>query len=120
MDRMMGWFAPRSAFGFIVRLLFLVAIVAAANVAFAVAVGEYHAHATSYFFMHAAIVGGPLIAFFLAVCTFQIRLQRRLWRLSRKDGLTGLNNRRTFFDQLEDIRGKSTTGVLMMLDADLF
>ena len=116
----MDWFAPRSAFGFTVRLLFLVSVVAIANIAFAIVVGEYHSHATSYFFMHAAIVGGPLIAFFLAVCTFQIRLQRKLWRLSRKDGLTGLNNRRTFFDRFEDKRRKSRDGVLLVIDADFF
>ncbi len=120
MDRMMGWFAPRSALGFVVRLLFLISIVLASNIMFAITVDEYHAHPLTYYFAHAVIVGGPLIAFFLAVCTFQVRLQRKLWRLSRKDPLTGLNNRRTFLDSCETTHAKNSTGVLMMLDADFF
>lgn len=120
MDSVMGWLAPRSAFGFITRLFFLVSLVMASNVLFAVATDKYHTHSLGYFFAHALIVGGPLIAFFLAVCTFQIRLQRKLWRLSRKDPLTGLNNRRTFFDLGEAVHSTDSTGVLLMLDADFF
>lgn len=120
MDRIMGRLAPRSAFGFVARLLFLVSIVLTSNILFAIAANEYHAHSLSYYFAHAAIVGGPLIVFFLAVCSFQIRLQRKLWRLSCTDSLTGLNNRRTFFEICETAHRGHRNGVLLMLDADFF
>jgi diguanylate cyclase len=77
-------------------------------------------HEFSYYFLHATFVDGPLITFFLAVLTFQIRLQRKLWRPSRKDGLTGLDNRRTFFDMADKRRKQCSRGVLLMLDADRF
>lgn len=121
MDQLMRLLAPHSTFGFISRLIFLTAFVAAANIVFAFAVDEnYGMQSPLYYLAHATFVGGPLIAFFLAVTVFQIRLQRKLWRLSRKDGLTGLNNRRTFFDLATSARTSDEIGVLLMLDADWF
>ncbi|WP_234417023.1 GGDEF domain-containing protein [Loktanella sp. Alg231-35] len=73
-----------------------------------------------YHILHAMFVSGPLVTFFLAVTYFQIQLQKKLWRLSREDGLTGLNNRRSFFDQTAIARAAKKEGVLMMLDADRF
>ena len=120
MDRLMQWLAPKGAMGFLLRLIGLISFVAAANVAFGVFLDDHPLHELSYYFLHATLVGGPLIAFFLAVSTFQIRLQRRLWLLSRKDGLTGLDNRRTFFDRADKRRKQGGRGVLLMLDADRF
>jgi diguanylate cyclase (GGDEF)-like protein len=121
MNQLMRQLAPRSALGFISRLIFLISVVAAANLAFGFLVyGSHEIHSLAYHLAHAAFVGGPLIAFFLAVTVFQIRLQRKLWHLSRKDGLTGLNNRRTFFDLATTARTLENDGVLLMLDADWF
>ncbi len=123
MDHLMRLLAPKSWIGFFVRLVVLVGLVAAENIAFAYffgGLGKNDAHSASYYVAHAALVGGPLIAFFLAVTVFQVRLQRKLFRLSRKDGLTGLNNRRTFFDLVEKSRRNEQKGVLLMLDADWF
>lgn len=121
MDQLMRLLAPRSTFGFVSRLAFLIAVVAVANVGFALIFDDAHGlHAPGYYLTHAAFVGGPLIAFFLAVTVFQIRLQGKLWRLSRKDELTGLNNRRTFFDLTSKARTQESSGVLLMLDADWF
>ena len=119
MDRLMHVLAPRGWAGFLLRLVGLIGLVATANVIFALYFNSddgHGVHSPLYFITHAAIVGGPLIAFFLAVSSFQIRLQRKLSRLSRMDGLTGLNNRRSFFDLV----GKERAGVLLMLDADHF
>lgn len=115
--------APKGWIGFAVRLFVLVGFVAAANITFARVFDDpdhHNQHSPVYYIAHAAFVGGPLIAFFLAVCVYQLRLQRKLWRLSRKDGLTGLNNRRTFFDLVEKARKVERAGVLLMLDADWF
>lgn len=121
MDELMRLLAPRGTFGFISRLVFLIALVALANVVFGFWMAdEYSMHSPTYYLTHATFVGGPLMAFFLAVTVFQVRLQRRLWCLSRKDGLTGLNNRRTFFDLTTAARTSKGLGVLLMLDADWF
>ena len=123
MDRLMHLLAPKSWMGFVVRLLVLIGIVATENLLFAYyfgSLGQDDAGVVSYYLAHATIVGGPLIAFFLAVTVFQVRLQRKLLQLSRKDGLTGLNNRRTFFDLVEKARKTERRGVLLMLDADWF
>jgi diguanylate cyclase len=120
MEKLMRWLAPRSAIGFVVRLLFLIALVAAANITFAMILNDRGLDRLGYSLAHAFFVGGPLIAFFLAVTVFQVRLQRQLWRLSRKDGLTGLNNRRTFLDLAAKLAADKNLGVLLLLDADWF
>lgn len=120
MDQIMRFLAPRTGLGFVLRMVGWVACVTFANAAFDRAFRDYDAHSIGYSLTHAIVVGGPMIAFFLLVTVYQMRLQRRLWHLSRKDGLTGLNNRRSFFDQTEKVRTKDARGVLMMLDADHF
>ncbi len=123
MDRLMRLLAPKGAIGFVCRLVALIGFVAVANITFARFFGnsdQYELLPSSFYIVHAAVVGGPLIAFFLAVTVFQVRLQRRLWRLSRKDGLTGLNNRRSFFETVEKVRKVENKGVLLVLDADWF
>jgi len=120
MDNLMRWLAPKSVMGFLLRIVVLISFVAALNVAFGLIYDEHGLHEPFYYITHATFVGGPLIAFFLTVTTFQIKLQRKLWRLSRKDGLTDLNNRRTFFDQTDKRRKQGGHGVLLMLDADRF
>lgn len=120
MDQLMYLLAPKGAFGFVIRLIVLITIVAAANISFALRFDDQADHFIGYYFAQAFLVGGPFITFFLAVSVFQIRLQRRLWRLARKDGLTGLNNRRTFLELMTKAREATKDGFLLMLDADSF
>ncbi len=123
MDRLMRLLAPKGWIGFVVRLVLLIGFVAAANVMFARffdPFDDHSAHAPSYYLSHAIVVGGPFIAFFLAITFYQVRLQRKLWQLSHKDGLTGLNNRRRFFTLMERANTTGLAGVLLMLDADRF
>ncbi len=120
MNSLMRLLAPRGVAGFILRLIILIGLVAGSNIAFALVYDDHDLHELSYYVMHAVVVGGPLIAFFLAVTMFQIQLQRRLWQLSTKDGLTNLNNRRTFFEKTVKRRNQGGPGVLLMLDADRF
>ena len=118
-DWLMQVLAPRGASGFVVRLVLLTGIVALANLGFS-AVVEDENHPFAFYLGHALFVGMPLIAFFLTVSLFQIRLQRKLWRLSRKDPLTKLNNRRSFFEITQKIREVDARGILLLLDADHF
>ncbi len=120
MNRLMYLLAPKGAFGFAIRLLSLVGLVALLNLLFSVVYDPHQLHEARYYISHAVIVGGPLIAFFLTVTVFQIELQRKLWRLARKDGLTALDNRRAFFDETSKRRASKCEGVLLMLDADNF
>ena len=120
MERLMRLLAPRTGLGFVIRLVALVSFVALANLAFARFFDAQNPHGPQFYFMHALIVGGPLIAFFLAVTVFQTELQKRLYSLSRKDDLTGLNNRRSFLELTERRRAQKSKGVLLMMDADWF
>ena len=123
MDQLIQLVAPKGWIGFFRRLTLLVGCVAIANMGFA-RLGDDadhgDVHSPAYYLLHAAVVGGPVIAFFLAVTVYQLRLQRKLWQLSRKDGLTGLNNRCTFFDLMEQAHAADPNGVLLVLDADKF
>ena len=120
MDTLMRILAPRSIFGFVVRLVFWIALIAVANFSFDRLFNIHGTFRASYDLAHAVIVGGPFISFFMGVTVLQLRLQRRLWGLSRKDGLTELNNRRTFFEMVEKARTPRNCGMLLMLDADRF
>lgn len=117
---LMYLFAPKGVGGFVMRLALLTGVVIAANFVYAHSFGDHHSHHASYYIGHALFVGTPLIGFFLAVTVYQVRLQRKLYRLAREDGLTGLNNRRAFFTQTDTARKSCKTGVLLMLDADFF
>ncbi|KQI71690.1 hypothetical protein AN191_11945 [Loktanella sp. 5RATIMAR09] len=120
MNQVMLLLAPQSTLGFIVRLAVWLGFVTLANIAFATFFGGGAYYSLSFYLAHSVVVGGPVITFFFIITMFQLRLQRRLWRLSRVDGLTGLNNRNTFFDLAVQARTRENTGVLMMLDADRF
>jgi diguanylate cyclase (GGDEF)-like protein len=120
MNTLMRWLAPRGAIGFLLRVVVLVVMVATSNVAFGLIYDDHPLHEPTYYLVHAAFVGGPFIIFFLAISMSQIKLQRKLWQLSRKDGLTNLSNRRTFLDQTDRRRQQGVPGVLLMLDADRF
>lgn len=75
---------------------------------------------TVYYALCALFVGGPWVALFFWISSYQVSLQRKLSRLSRKDGLTGLNNRRTFFDLTQRPAIRAAGGVVLMMDADNF
>lgn len=112
---------PRSAGGIILRALFFVGLITLFDLAFVRVVGLPAEQADwAYFMIHATFVGGPFVVFFFVVMMFQVRLQRQLSLSSRKDWLTGLNNRRTFFDLAERRHQQFRTGVLLLLDADNF
>lgn len=111
--------APKGVPGFLSRFMMLVSLVTLANVSFDIVTG-HPLQSLLYYIAHGLFVSGPFIAFFLAVTVFQVRLQRKLSRLSRKDPLTGLNNRRSFFDTVERMRANDGRGVLLLIDADHF
>lgn len=112
---------PRTARGIILRALFFVALITLFNLAFAQIAGPPSDQADwIYFITHAVFVGGPFVLFFFVVMMFQVRLQRQLSLSSRKDWLTGLNNRRAFFEIAERRIRQFPKGVLLVLDADNF
>ncbi|SFR60007.1 diguanylate cyclase (GGDEF) domain-containing protein [Yoonia tamlensis] len=102
------------------RFAVVVSLVTIVNFIFMRIYGLSHLVTPVYYFLHAIFVGGPFVLFGLLVIVFQIRLQRRLSFLSRKDGLTGLDNRRTFFEHADIRRKKCKGGVLLLVDADYF
>jgi diguanylate cyclase (GGDEF)-like protein len=121
----MEWFMrllePRSRRDVITRVLFFIAILAVANFLFATAFGPMlSANILVYQLVNAIVVGGPFFCFFLLVMLYQVRLQRKLSLLSRKDWLTGLNNRRAFLDVAGKRNREYRSGILLLLDADHF
>lgn len=120
MERVLSILEPRSAIGVAARFLGFIVLMALANVVFAFAHDGRLLLDPEYYIMHAIFVGGPFTAFFSVVMMLQIRLKRELTVLSRTDGLTGLNNRRTFLEDAERRRREGKTGVLLLIDADNF
>ncbi|WP_019953453.1 GGDEF domain-containing protein [Yoonia vestfoldensis] len=112
---------PRSRLGIVVRVLFFTVLLALANILFATIAGPLlPGKPLLYQIAKAVFIGAPFLWFFFVVMLYQVRLQRHLSHLSRKDWLTGLNNRRTFFDLAGKRNKEHKAGILLMLDADNF
>ncbi|KAA0681819.1 diguanylate cyclase domain-containing protein [Roseomonas genomospecies 6] len=59
------------------------------------------------------------VADHIGIAHAHLAYQERLRRLSERDGLTGLFNRRTFFERLEEALGRTDTGPSALLYVDL-
>jgi diguanylate cyclase len=120
MEKIMRVLEPRSKAGVAVRAVIFIVLVTFANAGFSHIYPNNKHNGPIYYVAHAIVVGGPFIVFFFIVMMFQVRLQRRLSHVSRKDGLTGLNNRNTFLDLAARRHNAAKYGVLLLLDADHF
>ena len=120
MDKLMHRLELRGMLGVATAFLLSVSLVALANYGFAKLYGITDILPASLYFAHAVFVGGPFAVMVLTIIMYQLRLQRKLWVLSRKDGLTGINNRRTFLESTRRRLGEGKTGVFLLLDADNF
>ncbi len=121
MERIMQILEPRSLQGIAIRVVAFSAGIALVNVFFAWFIGPHLPdNRLVYQIANATVVGAPFLWFFFAVMMYQVRLQRRLSLLSRKDGLTGLNNRRTFLELADRRKNQVDVGILLLLDADHF
>ncbi len=118
LERLFQEFAPQGWQDALVKGMGVILLLVSCNlIFFGIAARSFDVPAT-YVALHAVIVGGPWVVLFFFITTFQMKLQRKLTRLSCKDDLTGLDNRRTFLDAAREAQSQS--GVLMMLDADRF
>jgi len=120
MNRVFKLLAPDRIVGAVAVALVLMCCVALLNVAFVYFIWGGLTRALSAYVLQAICVGGPFVAFFCVVTNFQLRTMRELSLLSRKDGLTGLNNRRTFMHLAHKRMQDQQGGVLLLLDADFF
>ncbi len=111
---------PRSKMGVLLRSIIFISLIGLANIAFAAFYDGRMMQDPGYYITHAIFVGGPFVAFFYFIALQQIKLQRKLSHLSRKDELTGLNNRRTFFQMTQWRQQQTKGGALLLLDADNF
>ena len=98
----------------------MLCFVTAMNLRFILVADGMFVRPVSFYAVQAIVVGAPFVAGFATITTYQLRLQRHLSLLSRKDGLTGLNNRRTFLQLAQKRLDGGSAGVLILLDADHF
>lgn len=120
MNRVYNYLAPSSWIGVINRCCLTVIVIFGMNLTFAVFYVGQLKETLDFYFLESLFVGGPFAALFYASALYQHKLQRRLSLLSRKDGLTGLNNRRTFMDLASQRLSRVGNGTLFLLDADHF
>lgn len=120
MNRLFRFLAPNSSLSVAMHIMLWISLIWLGNICFAyVSLGRLD-YSTLYYGMHATFVGGPFVVFVTFINRYQIRFQKHLSLLSRKDGLTGLNNRRTFMELAQMRLDESARGVLILLDADHF
>tara|TARA_B110000977_G_scaffold176049_1_gene231308 strand:+ start:1816 stop:2406 length:591 start_codon:yes stop_codon:yes gene_type:complete len=110
--------APQSLVGVTVVCAVMLCFVTAMNLGFILVADGMFVRPVSFYAVQAIVVGAPFVAAFTTITTYQLRLQRHLSLLSRKDGLTGLNNRHTFLQLAQKRLDGGSVGVLILLDAD--
>lgn len=120
MNRFFRVLAPSSAQSVVIHIVLWISLIWLANLGFAYLTMEGLHHSLGYYGAHAVFVGGPFIVLVTFITRSQIRFQKHLYLLSRKDGLTGLNNRRTFLEMAQLRLDESPRGVIVLLDADHF
>ncbi len=120
MNRLFRLLAPTTTLNVVLHIVLWIALVSVFNMGFAYAFDGYLDRGYDYYLLHGLFVGGPFVIFVTFVTRYQLRLQRHLSLLSRKDGLTGLNNRRTFMTLAQKRLDELSHGVLLLLDADHF
>ncbi len=120
MNTILRMLEPRSRLGVLVRFVLYVSLIGIANGAFTLWRDWQAVPLPVYLVAHAVLVGGPFTAFFFFMLMQQVRLQKQLSRLSRMDGLTGLNNRRSFMEMAQRLMQNSDGGALLLIDADHF
>jgi diguanylate cyclase (GGDEF)-like protein len=119
-NRIFRFFAPQGVIAGAAMVAVLICVIAGADLLFIYIVDGQISRPVRFYVLQAIFVGGPFVVLFVWVTSYQLRLQRRLSLLSRKDGLTGLNNRRTFVELAEKRIAGGEAGVLILLDADHF
>ena len=120
MNKIFKLLAPQSLVGVAVVCAVMLCLVTAMNLGFILVADGMFVRPVSFYAVQAIVVGAPFVAGFTTITTYQLRLQRHLSLLSRKDGLTGLNNRRTFLQLAQKRLDGGSAGVLILLDADHF
>lgn len=120
MNKIFRILAPDGLFGMVLVGVAMMCMVVTVDLAFVYIVDGAFVRPVWFHTLQAVIVGGPFVTLFVVISMFQIKLQRRLSLLSRKDGLTGLNNRRTFLELAQKRLDGGSAGVLVLLDADHF
>jgi len=112
--------APQSLVSAAAVAAVILCLVVAGNLGFILVVDGMFERTIAFHATQAIVVSTPFVVGFTVITTSQLRLQRHLSLLSRKDGLTGLNNRRTFLQLAQKRLDGGSAGVLLLLDADHF
>lgn len=120
MNQFFRFIAPRNLKGGVVSVLLFMFGVGIFEVVFLRLYDGEFSRNLGFYIAHSMFVGAPFIVLFVVGSGHQLRLIRRLSLLSRKDGLTGLNNRRTFMELAQKRLDMSGRGILVLLDADHF
>ena len=118
MNKIFKLLAPQSLVSVAVVCAVMLCFVTAMNLGFILVADGMFVRPVSFYAVQAIVVGAPFVAAFTTITTYQLRLQRHLSLLSRKDGLTGLINRHTFLLLAQKWLEGGSGGVLILLDAD--
>lgn len=119
LNTLFRWLSPKSRADGALKMGGVILIIASMNLTFNLITGFGQEEPKWVSLLRALFVGGPWVFLFFLVSHWQLGLQQKLSYLSRKDGLTGLYNRRAFFEKCERQIARQG-GAMMMLDADRF
>lgn len=120
MKKIMRMLEPRTVKAIVIRAALFLGLITLGNLLFLPLIEPLQTQPVLHALVHAVLVGGPFVGFFFVIMMHQARLIRRLSHRSRKDGLTGLNNRNSFLTVAANQLENSTGGVVLLLDADCF
>ncbi len=119
MQRIVSFITPRAGLHIVIGVFVCMVLIFLSDVTFYLTFAKQEL-SVKMMALHAFYVGGPFVVGFYTITYNQLRLLRKLSLRSRKDGLTGLNNRQTFIELAQRRMQDMPRGMLLVLDADNF
>lgn len=119
MEFLLWLFAPRNMLDGITRGVAIMLVILVSHWIVSASLYPSPDRGWDYYFWVPLLTGAPWPVVILSIIGYLVRLRAQLEVLAEADGLTGLLNRRAFFERAEAVgSGRNTT--LLLIDADHF
>lgn len=115
-DAMLFLLNPRSFIDYVVKLLLLCSLTTAVSIGTEKVIGTEVSNPIQTYFLIVFVISAPFFTLCMLVTRRLVQLQAELAEMVETDMLTGLANRRAFFDRAHG----AGSGALLMVDADHF
>lgn len=120
MNRIVELIAPKSVLGWVLKPAAYIVAIIGVNAAIRLILFGTLVYELWFIALIVTLVALPLVIPILALIAHMHRLQIQLARVAATDMLTGLPNRRAFFERIAALRRSDQSDTVLMIDVDHF